>query len=359
MPRVDVVDLNNQKVGDAGTGRRGVRRAGQRGAAVRSGAALSGRHARAARTRPRRGTKWPVRARSCGSRRARAARVWVRSGRRSGGMAARCTDRNRAITATSCPRKMQLGALRSALSAKLRDGELKVVQEFALADHKTKNAMRRAGEAGSRHERFCWWTTARTAIWSWVRAISKGVKLVASREVNLYDLLGHKQRADQRSRGAEVLGGTRKMTIYEVIQRPARDRKGRHQERRRAHAVLRSARRRQQDAGQAAVEKLFKVKVAEVRTATFEGKLRRRGRFAGYRSDWKKAYVKLKAGEKDAGVRGDLRGTTMPIKSYRPTTPTRRFQTVGVARGHHQADAGKVAGRRRRSAPAAATARAA
>ena len=47
-----------------------------------------------------------------------------------------------------------------------------------------------------------------------------------------------------------------------------------------------------------AVEKLFKVKVAEVRTANFEGKMRRRGRFAGYRSDWKKAYVKLKAGEK-------------------------------------------------------------
>ena len=48
----------------------------------------------------------------------------------------------------------------------------------------------------------------------------------------------------------------------------------------------------------AAVEKLFKVKVDEVRTAIFEGKLRRRGRFAGYRPDWKKAYVKLKAGEK-------------------------------------------------------------
>ncbi len=48
----------------------------------------------------------------------------------------------------------------------------------------------------------------------------------------------------------------------------------------------------------AAVEKLFKVKVEEVRTATFDGKLRRRGRFAGYRSDWKKAYVKLRAGQK-------------------------------------------------------------
>jgi large subunit ribosomal protein L23 len=47
-----------------------------------------------------------------------------------------------------------------------------------------------------------------------------------------------------------------------------------------------------------AVEKLFKVKVVEVRTANFEGKMRRRGRFMGYRPNWKKAYVRLKAGEK-------------------------------------------------------------
>jgi large subunit ribosomal protein L23 len=43
---------------------------------------------------------------------------------------------------------------------------------------------------------------------------------------------------------------------------------------------------------------LFKVKVEDVRTALNCGKLRRRGRFSGYRSDWKKAYVTLKAGEK-------------------------------------------------------------
>ena len=47
-----------------------------------------------------------------------------------------------------------------------------------------------------------------------------------------------------------------------------------------------------------AVEKLFNVKVEEVRTSIFEGKLRRRGRFAAYRSDWKKAYVKLVEGQK-------------------------------------------------------------
>jgi large subunit ribosomal protein L23 len=47
-----------------------------------------------------------------------------------------------------------------------------------------------------------------------------------------------------------------------------------------------------------AVQALFKVKVAAVRTANVLGKERRRGKFSGYKPDWKKAYVKLKAGEK-------------------------------------------------------------
>jgi len=47
-----------------------------------------------------------------------------------------------------------------------------------------------------------------------------------------------------------------------------------------------------------AVEALFKVKVNSVRTANFLGKERRRGKFTGFRPDWKKAYVRLKAGEK-------------------------------------------------------------
>jgi large subunit ribosomal protein L23 len=47
-----------------------------------------------------------------------------------------------------------------------------------------------------------------------------------------------------------------------------------------------------------AVESIFKVKVASVRTANFHGKIRRQGRFAGRKPDWKKAYVTLKKGEK-------------------------------------------------------------
>ena len=47
-----------------------------------------------------------------------------------------------------------------------------------------------------------------------------------------------------------------------------------------------------------AVETLFKVKVTAVRTANQSGKLHKVGRYEGYRSDWKKAMVSVKAGQK-------------------------------------------------------------
>ena len=47
-----------------------------------------------------------------------------------------------------------------------------------------------------------------------------------------------------------------------------------------------------------AVEELFKVKVEEVRLFNVRGKMKRMGRYAGKRRDWRKAYVRLKEGEK-------------------------------------------------------------
>ena len=47
-----------------------------------------------------------------------------------------------------------------------------------------------------------------------------------------------------------------------------------------------------------AVEELFKVKVQEVRLFNVRGKMKRMGRYEGKRRDWRKAYVRLKAGEK-------------------------------------------------------------
>jgi large subunit ribosomal protein L23 len=47
-----------------------------------------------------------------------------------------------------------------------------------------------------------------------------------------------------------------------------------------------------------AVEKLLGSKVESIRTAIAHGKVKRQGRFSGQRSDWKKAYVRLRDGEK-------------------------------------------------------------
>jgi large subunit ribosomal protein L23 len=53
-----------------------------------------------------------------------------------------------------------------------------------------------------------------------------------------------------------------------------------------------------------AVETIFSVKVAAVRTASFEGKLKRMGRHQGRRRDWKKAIVTLRPGHKIELVEG-------------------------------------------------------
>ena len=47
-----------------------------------------------------------------------------------------------------------------------------------------------------------------------------------------------------------------------------------------------------------AIEKLLGSKVASIRTTIAHGKVKRQGRFSGRRSDWKKAYVRLRDGEK-------------------------------------------------------------
>ena len=47
-----------------------------------------------------------------------------------------------------------------------------------------------------------------------------------------------------------------------------------------------------------AVEHLLGAKVASVRTSFAHGMVKRQGRFVGQRSDWKRAYVRLRDGEK-------------------------------------------------------------
>jgi large subunit ribosomal protein L4 len=90
------------------------------------------------------------------------------------------------------PKKMQLGALRSALSAKLRDGELRVVNEFSIAEPKTK-LMREALNGIEAAKTVLLVDQAENRNLELSSRNLEGVKLVSSRDVNVYDLLAHAQ----------------------------------------------------------------------------------------------------------------------------------------------------------------------
>jgi len=87
-------------------------------------------------------------------------------------------------------------------------------------------------------------------------------------------------------------------SAYQIIRRPVITEKGLGAKEAEGTLVFEVAAQATKTEVKEAVQTIFKVKVSSVRTANFPGKERRRGKFAGYRPDWKKAYVRLKAGEK-------------------------------------------------------------
>ncbi len=88
------------------------------------------------------------------------------------------------------------------------------------------------------------------------------------------------------------------MNAYHVIRRPIITEKGLGVKETQHTVVFEVAMAATKTQIKEAVQRIFKVKVAGVRTGIFHGKFRRRGRAEGFRRDWKKAYVKLAAGEK-------------------------------------------------------------
>jgi large subunit ribosomal protein L4 len=189
MPTVDVLDLNNQKVGELDLAddvfgadvnesllyeavrqyRAGLR-AGTHKTKVRSEVAGSGKKL------------WKQK----GTGRARMGSIrsplW-----RHGGTVHGPVPRDYSY---KLPRKMLLGALRSALSAKLRDGELKVVQAFSLADHKTKNAVSVLQKLEAGRKVLVVDNGENRNLVLGMRNLP-GVTLMATREVNPYHLLDH------------------------------------------------------------------------------------------------------------------------------------------------------------------------
>ena len=151
MPNVDVVDLNNQKVGELALEDSVF--------AAEVNDALLYEAVRHSQAGARSGTaKTKVRREVSGSGK----KLWKQKGTgrarigsirspiwRHGGTVHGPQPRDYGY---NLPRKMLLGALRSALTAKLRDGELKVVREFDLADHKSRSmaaALKRLEIAGT------------------------------------------------------------------------------------------------------------------------------------------------------------------------------------------------------------------
>ena len=189
MPNVDVFDLNNQKVGSIELADSVF------GAEVNQALLyeavrhhLAGRRSGTAKTKRRcevagSGKKlWKQK----GTGRARVGSIrsplW-----RHGGTIQGPVPRDYSY---SLPRKMQLGALRSALSAKLRDGELKVISAFALGDHKTKGVRAALNTLEATKKVLIVDNDVENKNLQLGARNLEGVKLRSSREVNVYELLG-------------------------------------------------------------------------------------------------------------------------------------------------------------------------
>jgi large subunit ribosomal protein L4 len=88
------------------------------------------------------------------------------------------------------PKKMKRGALKSALSERLREGNLVVVEQFDLADHKTKSFIAIAGQFGWENKTLIVETTPQRNLVLSSRNVP-GIKLAADVNLNIYDVLYH------------------------------------------------------------------------------------------------------------------------------------------------------------------------
>lgn len=189
MPIVDVFDLNNQKVGELELAEEVF------GAEVNEALIyeavrhhLAGRRSGTAKSKSRHEVSGSGRKlwRQKGTGRARMGSIrsplW-----RHGGTAHGPAPRDYSY---HLPRKMLLGALRSALTARLRDGGLKVVQAFSFPDHKTKTVRAALNTLQAGRTVLLVDNDNNRNLSLGARNLP-GVTLLASRDLTTYHLLGH------------------------------------------------------------------------------------------------------------------------------------------------------------------------
>ena len=189
MPTLDVVDLNNQKVGQLEVADEVF------GAEVNESLLYEAvRHFQAGQ---RAGThKTKTRSEVAGSGK----KLWKQKGTgrarmgsvrsplwRHGGTVHGPVTRDYSY---KLPRKMVLGALRSALSAKVRDGELKVISAFGLSEPKTRMAMDTLAKLEAGRTVLVVDNSGDRNFSLGIRNL-QGVTLLATKDVSVYHLLGH------------------------------------------------------------------------------------------------------------------------------------------------------------------------
>lgn len=91
-------------------------------------------------------------------------------------------------------------------------------------------------------------------------------------------------------------------TDYQIIIKPLITEKSTILKEEKNHYCFEVSRNANKHQVKKAIENIFQVKVKSVRVANMRGKVKRLGRNVGKRPDWKKAYVKLKEGEKQIDI---------------------------------------------------------
>ena len=88
----------------------------------------------------------------------------------------------------------------------------------------------------------------------------------------------------------------KQIDLMSILEAPVVSEKSTRNAEKESRVVFRVKRTATKNQVKRAVELLFKVEVDSVHVLNVKGKDKRFGRFVGTRSDWKKAYIKLKPG---------------------------------------------------------------
>src|SRR5262249_44143672 len=200
------------------------------------------------------------------------------------------------------PKKVERGALRAALAQKVRDNAVVVVDRLAAEEVKSRAAAELLTRLGVAGKAVLVDVVVDRNLQLSVRNLP-GVELVQSarltaRQVADAERIVATPGALERLQDALAGEGGGAMKLTDVIRRPLITEKTSLQREDGRTIVFHVAAGANKTQIRRAIEQLLGSKVEAVRTTIAHGKVKRQGRFAGRRPDWKKAYVTLREGEK-------------------------------------------------------------